>query len=268
MLELQNWIPLIYDVLTLILILSMVFSCARQGFLRTVVGLLGYAAAMVGAAACAKPLAEFIYETLLEPPLVRGIESRIEAVQPDLLPDSLLQTVEKLPVFIFEAMGLSQQEMVRALHNLIENGGAQAAQGIVQAVVAPLAVMLLRSFLFILIFGVALFFVRRLAHMFGTVNRLPVVGPANRILGGVVGLLEAALTMYVIILVLQILLTFAGGSIRVQAEGQTVVLAGAALFERTHLFKIFLNFNPLDLLLYANQTDLGEKLHQAGDLFV
>ena len=250
----QPFIPLIYDIATVIVFVYMIAACARGGFLRTIVSFIGYAAALVGAAVLSRPLAAGVYGSLIRPGVIQRIAEKLAQYQNDALPAGLLGLFEGLPEEVLGALGMDKEGIVDALGDLIQNGGQGAAGEIADAIVAPLAVMLLKIIFFYLIFGLLMIIVRRVAWVFGSVNHLPLLGPANRILGGAVGALQAALTMYVVAVLLVLLVSLTKEGIVIRLSGEDITLASYALYQRTVLFRVFVNTNPLDLLLLTQNA--------------
>lgn len=262
----QEIVPMIYDAAAVILILAMIVSSAGRGFACAAISLVGYVAALFGAAACANPLASGIYQMLIRPRVEKEISEKLVTAQ--AAPEALLEVVEEIPSFLFDAVEMDREDLLRSLMEMIENGGTGVARSITDAVVAPLCILLIRSVLFLLIFGAAIFLVRRLAIVFEGMNELPVIGPANRIFGGVVGFVEALLTLYVIILLIDVVLAFAGGSLRITVDGRPFVLAGDAVFQKTVIFRQLLRFNPIDWVLHFDFSSLGHRISSAGKTFV
>lgn len=261
----QEIVPMIYDAAAAILILAMVVSGAGRGFACAAISLVGYVAALFGAAACANPLASGIYQMLIRPRVEKEISEKLVTAQ--AAPEALLEVVEEIPSFLFNAVEMDRGDLLHSLMEMMENGGTGIARSITDAV-APLCILLIRSVLFLLIFGVAIFLVRRLAVVFEGMNDLPLIGPANRIFGGVVGFVEALLTLYVVILIIDVVLTFAGGSISVTVAGRPFVLAGDAVFQKTVIFRRLLRFNLIDWVLHFDFSSLGHRISSAGKMFV
>lgn len=262
----QEIVPMIYDAAAVILILAMVVSGAGRGFACAAISLVGYVAALFGAAACANPLASGIYQLLIRSQVEKEIAEKLASAQ--AAPEALLEVVEEIPSFLFNAVEMDREDLLHSIMETIENGGMGAARSITDAVVAPLCILFIRSVLFLLIFGVAVFLVRRLAVVFEGMNELPVIGPANRIFGGVVGFVEALLTLYVIVLLVDVVLAFTGGSISVTVDGRPLVLVGDAVLQETMIFRRLLRFNPVDWVLHLDFSSLGRRISGAGKTFV
>lgn len=244
----QQYVPFFYDLVTILIFVVMIASCAHRGFARTIVHFIGYAASLFVAAGLSKPIAQAIYSSLIRPAMVENITAKLSQVGAELLPENLMEVVESLPQVLLEAVGVEKDKLVTLLHQLITGGGGDAAGQIADAIVAPLALMLLKAVFFLLLFSVCMFLVRIISSLFGGINRVPVIGSANRLLGGVIGALQAMLTLYIIAVALTLLVSLTG-SITIHLDGQAVVIASRSIFQQAQLFRAFVNFNPLDLLM-------------------
>lgn len=245
----QAFVPLIYDAVTIGIFLYMIAACAHRGFVRTVVSFIGYAAALLGSALLAKPLAQSVYASLVRPKVEGAITEKLDALHLDSVSGNLLEIVEQIPSNLLALIGMDKEEVASSLEELITGGGNVAGE-ITDTIVGPLVILLLKLIFFLAIFTVAMFLVRKLCAVFAGVNRLPLIGPVNQILGGLVGALQAALTLYVLVVAINLVLSFTGGALVLSPQGrEPLVLASNDLFERTLFFKAFVHMNPVNLLL-------------------
>lgn len=258
----QGFVVLAYDILTALVFVYMIAVSARRGLARTLAYFLGYAAILFGAAAVSGPAAQWAFEALLRPGIVSSISGKLSQAQAELLPESLLAFAESVPSGVLEMLGFDPEELAEMLHRLIEGGGAGAAAAITDSVIAPLATHLIKLVLFLLVFSIGMFFLRRLVGIFDEVNHLPLIGPVNQVLGGVVGAAQAALTMFIIAAVLKMLLSLVPGGITIPVGGQPLALCNEALLRETLFFKVFLQTNPLDLLLFAQDAGWLPQLRE------
>lgn len=260
----QVFIPLIYDIFTVGMFIYMISTCSRRGFAKTAASLVGYMTAIFTASSVSKPLATATYTVFIKPPITRSIAQKISELEIDVLPQALLELTESLPQELLAAVGLDKEQLVEVLLSLVGGGGQDAAQAITDSVVQPLVVALLKMVLFLVIFTLAMFFVRRLVWMFSGVNRLPIIGPLNRMLGGVVGIVQAAIMLYVTAVLLTLLVSLTGSGITVKIAGESVTLASAAVFQKTMLFRAFINTNPLDILLMKDAVNFSAMSEAIG----
>ena len=71
------------------------------------------------------------------------------------------------------------------------------------------------------------------------VNKIPVLGGMNAVLGGAVGLVEGVITLCVVCIVARMIISLSGGNI---------VFMNEATIDSTLLFRVFYNFDFLNFL--------------------
>lgn len=194
---------LIWDAALAALILFVVIRSVRRGFVSSFIHLLGVAASCIVAALTAGKAAAWLYDGYL----AERVEQSVS--------DSLR---EKLEAFA----GL--------LDRIDPTDTISAAAG---DAVRTMAVSLLTMVAFLIIFLLAMLIVRALVKLARSVNRVPVVGGINRLLGGVLGAAEAFLLCYLIGMAATVLISF--------SENRWGWL-NTAVVQKTYLLNWFIQF--------------------------
>ena len=194
---------LIWDAALAALILFVVIRSVRRGFVSSFIHLLGVAASCIVAALTAGKAAAWLYDGYL----AKRVEQSVS--------DSLR---EKLEAFA----GL--------LDRIDPTDTISAAAG---DAVRTMAVSLLTMVAFLIIFLLAMLIVRALVRLTRSVNRVPVVGGINRLLGGVRGAAEAFLLCYLIGMAATVLISF--------SENRWGWL-NTAVVQKTYLLNWFIQF--------------------------
>ena len=194
---------LIWDAALAALILFVVIRSVRRGFVSSFIHLLGVVASCIVAALTAGKAAAWLYDGYL----AERVEQSVS--------DSLR---EKLEAFA----GL--------LDRIDPTDTISAAAG---DAVRTMAVSLLTMVAFLIIFLLAMLIVRALVKLARSVNRVPVVGGINRLLGGVLGAAEAFLLCYLIGMAATVLISF--------SENRWGWL-NTAVVQKTYLLNWFIQF--------------------------
>ena len=194
---------LIWDAALAALILFVVIRSVRRGFVSSFIHLLGVAASCIVAALTAGKAAAWLYDGYL----AERVEQSVS--------DSLR---EKLEAFA----GL--------LDRIDPTDTISAAAG---DAVRTMAVSLLTMVAFLIIFLLAMLIVRALVRLTRSVNRVPVVGGINRLLGGALGAAEAFLLCYLIGMAATVLISF--------SESRWGWL-NTAVVQKTYLLNWFIQF--------------------------
>lgn len=227
----ERFLPYIYDVLLLI-VLARYFRSGRQdGFVSRLIKLAGYAAAFVGAFFIAAVGSIYLYDMHVHDRAVSAVKNVLPTSGAEELIGALSETMALLPAYLG---GLGQEDRL-GLDTLLSGAADNAASLVVDSVISPPVMLLLRVGLFLLAFMLLLLVVRLIARGFGAVNRIPLLGGINRLAGGVVGLAQATLILLVFSLVLCTVVSFTGGKF-LFLSAQTI--DGSILFRHLYSFAV------------------------------
>ena len=217
------------DLILILLFALIVFLSYRRGFVRTVVELAGYILVCVIAFACTGPLSNWIYDTFMAEPVTNAVADAIETQVGDSAAVAAGDFWSQLPDFVIqgaESFGITEEGLAGVLQN-----GMDSSQDIAQAVTAyvakPILAGLTQVILILVLFLLGMILVRFLARLIDRVFQLPVIGTANRVLGGVLGLFKGALLVTLLCWLIGALADVAGGDFGVQLR---------ASIDRTWLF--------------------------------
>ena len=168
---------LIWDLALAALILYVMIRSIGRGFVSSFIHLLGLAAACIVAALLSGKAAAWLYDGYLAERLQTAVS------------DTLRQ---KLATF------------VELLDRIDPTDTISAAAG---DALRTVMVAFLTMVAFLIMFLLAMLIVRALAKLTRNVNRVPVVGGVNRVLGGVLGAAEAFLLCYLLGMAVTVLIT-------------------------------------------------------------
>lgn len=168
---------LIWDLALLALILFVMIRSVGRGFVSSFIHLLGLAAACIVAALLSGKAAAWVYDGFLA--------ERLQTAVSDTLRQKLATFAELLDRI-----------------DPTDTISASAGDALRTVMVAFLTIVA-----FLIIFLLAMLIVRALAKLTRNVNRVPVVGGVNRVLGGALGAAEAFLLCYLLGLAVTVLIT-------------------------------------------------------------
>lgn len=198
-------------VLDIILVAAMaltVFLGYRRGFLRTMIQLVGWVAALVVALTLSTPAATFTFDTFF----AKGIETQLTETFNGIAgePSAMLEgLVEKLPSPIGTALE-NNPHLLETLENLDESAADTAqslAVSVANTVVRPLVVSLLQFLIFLVLFLLLLVVIRLLEKLVKPIRKLPLIRQADAILGAVLGALKGVVFVMLLTALLQWLVT-------------------------------------------------------------
>lgn len=203
---------IILDLIIVAIIAVTVIISAKQGFVKTVIEVVGFVLAIYLSFTFSTPVANFVYDKAVGPTVMAAIEQGVE----DTTADATKSVYEKLPKFIknnLEFFGVSDEELTSHVNSSLGGGAASVAETVSEKVVEPIVVSVVKTLVSVLIFVVLLFVVRILAKMLNKLFSFSLVGTLNRVLGGVLGVVKGVIFAAVFCAAIIFVGALAGGKI-------------------------------------------------------
>ena len=199
---------IIIDLILVAIVLLVVLISAKQGFVRTVVGAVGFVIAVVIAFTVSKPLAETTYDKFIEPPIVNSIGETTSGTVADTV-DSLWSKLPSIITDNSESFGFSKENIQGSLSEGTEDNIKDTISNVSQTAIKPIFVELTSTVYAVILIIVLLIIVKLLAKLLNKAFSFSVVGKLNTTLGGVLGLAKGLVIALIIceIIVLVISLT-------------------------------------------------------------
>lgn len=132
----------------------------------------------------------------------------------------------------------STSAMRTVLLNMMD-ASSSAKEAVVNGIIEPVFIMAVQTLLFIVIFILVLIILDVIAKALKLVNKIPVVGSVNSLLGGVAGLVQGLITVCIICIVFRFVIALTGGD---------VMFFNEVTVNSTYLFRWFYNFEFLNFL--------------------
>ncbi len=205
-------------VLDLAVILIFVLTVIRGykiGFVDSIISFVGMVAAVILAFTLSAPVADGIYNGVVQAPTVATIESSINEVAQTAGVGSLetnLQAAEQaLPDFVKSLMDkndISLAELAKNVEGGIENSAHSIAVSVTEQVVKPIVTLLIRCIVGIVLFVVLLIVVGLLAKVISKVIRVSPLKKLNGTLGAVLGALKGLLWVLLVVTIMQMVAGF------------------------------------------------------------
>lgn len=190
--------PVIIDIIAAADLIGFTIWGARRGLFRALAGLLIVILALVGARFAAEALAPPAAD-LTAPAMERYIEKRLD----EALADSFGQVQEEiLPEEVLGFLGIAGDR----LENLAERareGVRETGTSILSAVARSMAESFFYGVIYILAFLLLAFLLNLAARLMDLAMKLPVLHGANALGGAVVGLIEGALVLFLLVMLLR-----------------------------------------------------------------
>jgi len=224
--------PVIIDVFAVALLLGFTICGVKRGLLQSLAGLIIVVTALIGASmvasACAEPAAEFV-APLIEDRLSERVEQAIaaQAETPERGESELSALLEKLG--ISDAM---QKEVADRVGMALSDTISSAADAAIPVIIESLVQSFLYALILILAFILLLILLRLVMRAVNLVMRLPGLNVINALGGGILGLAEGVLLLF----------------LAIWAAGQFGISFEEPPWVDTRIFRMFATSTPLGLL--------------------
>ena len=197
----------VLDVFVVLIVLFYMFICARRGFVRTMVEVVGFFLAFSLSFAVGGLAANAVYDHIVCPSIVeKTVESVGDQVQgnADLTTQQVWAALPKTVTVAAENFGITAQSVSGAVHDQIQAGGSvqQIVQRSVETVARPIIVPLIKTIIGTVLLFIFMFAVKLLAKTVGRVFRLPILRQVDSILGIVLGLIKGLLIAAILCIII------------------------------------------------------------------
>lgn len=226
---------IILDLIVLAIIVLTVVMSARRGFVRVIIELAGFIAAIFITFTISTPLGNITYDKIIEPPALNAVE--------DITVDSASVSVETLwrsmPKFVqdnAEKLGISKAAIEKTLNNNAGSSAKAVAKTVSQEVVKPVVSELLALIYSVIVFILLLIAVKFLAKFLNRIFSFSVIGTLNRVLGGIVGIPKGIIIAILFCLIVALITMFT-------SEG--FLFFSKDVIDKTVIFKFFSEIIPM-----------------------
>ena len=181
---------IILDLIVLAIIIITVLISAKRGFVRALIELLGFIAAVFILFTISTPLANTTYDKIIEPSIISTVTSAVDTAADNSAAAAVDSFWNEMPGWIkggIEKAGISKESLDGSITANIGNGVQSAVESASQNVIKPAVTSTLALIYQVISLIVLMALVKPLAKLINKLFSFSVIGTANRVLGGVVG---------------------------------------------------------------------------------
>lgn len=212
--NLTDFYPYIFDIaLLVIVIICVIYGCIK-GFLSMFVSLVGRIAAVILALILSSFLAKYTYTTFVQPQVTETVSAKVEEVlekdKNTALEEIIKKATDGMPEFV-QNSALSCTDLIK-----VDNDKkTEIADTIEESVISPIVSSALQIVIFIILLTIFLIIVKFLSKSFGEINDWPIVGKLNQFLGGVLGIVNAAIIVIIAVFVIKGVVLLSGNDSKI-----------------------------------------------------
>ncbi len=200
---------MILDLIILAITVILVIIGVVRGIARTLLNVLSVAASAVCSYLGAGLLSNLIYTSIISPEITKNVTNSMADTSASAA-TIIQEAIDALPEFVvntLKMLGIVLDNVTKSAVSAV-NGSASNVTSAVDLALKPVITSVLSVILMALLFIIFLFIFKKISNRAERLFHIPVVGALNGFLGGILGLIEAAIIVFVGILVIKVMFVF------------------------------------------------------------
>lgn len=231
----STYISVFLDTLIIIIVVYYLIKGLKAGFAKTITNLIGYLISLSLSFAISASISVTIFNTFVREWVSNFVREKITTSdQYTILAAQLEAALTDLPAIFKNNINMDLEGLANSLTST--DSMIAMADIVVDMVFAPMAIMLIRSITFFILFSIFMFIVKRIANALKIANKLPILGSVNSILGGALGFLQGGLIVFLLVILLEVVVIFMPNAIPNLNQ---------STLESTYILKHIVNYNPI-----------------------
>ena len=192
----------IFDLIMLAVIIGFIVAGCVRGEIKTVLSFAGGIVSIFISTILGKTLANGIYDALFRKSIIDEISSSVTEVMENGATSIGDSVVSALPGFIQNLLG---DKIVASVNGMSFDSSQQIATGVataVEQVISPVCIAMITVIVSVVLFVILKVLLGILFHCADFLNNIPVIGTANKIVGGILGAVYGVLAVFLITLII------------------------------------------------------------------
>lgn len=201
---------MIVDIIIIAIVVLFVIIGVKRGLAKTILNLAGLVLTAVSAYYISSFLSQLFYDMFIKQTVITNTQQIIEQNGIDYAVSNCLEAVPQwvngIISFIVGAFGISLNEFQNQI-TVPANISSSASQ-VIESVLAPVVTSVLSIILVIILFIIILIIVKKLVKLVLRIFNIPVIKQINQFLGGIVGLAEGLLIVFIAVNIISMVAGF------------------------------------------------------------
>lgn len=170
-----------------------------------------------------------------------AIESGMEKSVTDSMLRALVGDIVSPTVLteILESVSGAENNVRSVVSVFLSGDRSATAEAVESHIVAPAVKLVLKGIIWVVMMFILMIVSRNIANAFRGLNAVPIIGPINSLLGGLLGLAEGIVLIYVISQLVRLVCYFTGGSL---------MFLNTETVQATYIFKHLFYFDVMSLI--------------------
>lgn len=230
------WMPIIYDAVVVFVIISSVIFSYKRGFLRSILSLVSYCVSFFIANFLGRFVSQIIFDNFIKANVEHDI---LNTLNNSLNSGSMINSVNKISSIIPDWLTsylIGDKTVDDVAGGFIAKNDLNAASSaIANQIFRPYIIMIISIIAFFVLFAAVKLLFRYVYMLTRVVERMPVIGTLNGLLGGLCGVVKAGILLFILAIIAFVV-------ILITKNEMSWINTG--IINETHLFFMFYKFIP------------------------
>ena len=222
---------IVIDLIVLAIIILNVILSAKNGFVKTLIEVVGFVLAIFISLSISTPIAGFIYDKTVEPAIVSSVSEKVS----NTADDTAKSIFDALPKFVknnAEDLGVTAEKITNNFENKTGDEVTTAATKVSQNSIKPVFVKIVGLAIAAILFVILMIVVKFLAKVINKLFSFSIIGTLNRTLGAVLGFGKGVLVAIAVCMIISMIISFT-------TTGFLIFTKEA--IDKTHIFNLLTN---------------------------
>lgn len=214
------------DIILIVIFAAFVLTAAKKGFVKTLLELVAFAAALVLSYQFSPVVAQGAYDGFVKESMISSIEEQIdENFNTSTAAKKAEVTLEALPDFMVSLASSAGVEIndIKAKIASEKFSSQNIATELVEKVAEPIVIGAMTIVIFMILAIILIFALKVVAHLISKLFDVPLIGTANKILGGALGACKGVVVLLFICTILDFLFAKGDGELSVAVNDSFVI---------------------------------------------
>lgn len=217
---------IVLDVILVVIFAAFVLTAAKKGFVKTLLELVAVAAALILSYQLSPVVAQGAYDGFVKESMITSIEEQIdENFNTSTAAKKAEVTLDALPDFMVSLASSAGVEIndIKAKIASEKFSSQNIATELVEKVAEPIVIGAMTIVIFMILAIVLIFALKFVAHLISKLFDVPLIGTANKILGGVLGACKGVIVLLFLCTILDFLFAKGDGELSAAVNDSFVI---------------------------------------------
>lgn len=133
-----------------------------------------------------------------------------------------------------EALDLDTENIFGVIDTFLRGSNESISESAEENLIAPIAIWIIKILIMVILFFILRLIIGPISNLFKAVNKIPIIGPVNALLGGVLNCGISLLVIYIIALLIKVIINISNDSL---------IFINEETIQLTAVFKLIYNFS-------------------------